>query len=363
MRAGQRQQLGGVGHAADEVDHRGGRDERRSSPAAARPPPGRGSRTGSRRRPRSSSGPSCARAARARWRGPRRRRRTAPARARRRSRARPPRRRAASSAAAGTSAAGARGDPQDAAAVHVLDHGPDGGLPVTAADGEHGQLALEGHVRLEDQAGAAERDAGVLGLGRRADDALPLAVVALAPRLEHRRQAAGVERRAQLLRAVDGREGRDGDAEPLEQALLLQPVLRHREGRRGRVHRHPAGQALGRGGRHVLELERDDVAGRRRARRARPGRRTPARTTAAAAAAGACSAGSSAVARTSSGTPARASMRASWPPPRMPSLTGRVRADRGRPARPPCARAARRRGARRAPGGPGPRWPRRAARR
>ena len=66
------EQLGERRMLADQVLHARVPARRRSSRAAGRARRGCGSRTGSSRRPRSSSGPSCARAARARWRAARR---------------------------------------------------------------------------------------------------------------------------------------------------------------------------------------------------------------------------------------------------------------------------------------------------
>ena len=108
MRSGDGEHVRGGRHRADQVDHHR-RPARRSSRAAARGRRAGGSRTGSSRRPRSSSGRCCGRAARTRSRAGGRRRRRARARARRRSRARRAALAAYSSASAcGALAAGAR---------------------------------------------------------------------------------------------------------------------------------------------------------------------------------------------------------------------------------------------------------------
>ena len=95
---------------------------------------------------------------------------------------------------------------------------------------------------------------------RRAEHRLPLAVVAEAPRLQHRGQAdCPRPRRRSPPRESIGRERRRRDAERREELLLRQPFLRHFERPRRREDRHALGEPAGGLDRHVLELERDHI--------------------------------------------------------------------------------------------------------
>lgn len=120
---------------------------------------------------------------------------------------------------------------------------------VGAARGHHRDLALEGHEAFEDQRRAAElrEDRVAVALAGLADDALALAVVAEAAGLQHRRQADGLQGTGEVVRRVHGPERRRGDAEPIDEFLLREPVLGRRQGLGVRVERRVAGQHLGGG--------------------------------------------------------------------------------------------------------------------
>ena len=117
-----------------------------------------------------------------------------------------------------------------------------------------------------------------------------------------------------------------GEADLAEQGFLGQPILRDRQRARVREHLRALGQPLRGLGRHVLEIEGGDVDARARNR---PARRSRASPRAAAARPGRrrhrprCRRPGSA---RPSGAPASASMRASWPPPRMPTVSWATRA-------------------------------------
>src|SRR5205823_6110277 len=80
-----------------------------------------------------------------------------------------------------------------------------------------------------------------------------------AARLQHGWSAESIERRHQIIAAIDRLEGDRWDAKPVEQRLLDEAILRRFEGNRRRIDWHPSREPLGRRDRHVLELVGDDV--------------------------------------------------------------------------------------------------------
>ena len=91
--------------------------------------------------------------------------------------------------------------------MHVLGERPEASLAVPAADGDDRELAVEGDDLLGQLVGRRAP--------RRADPALPLAVVAEPARLDERRQPRLGERA----------EARRRDPEAPEELLLDEPVL------------------------------------------------------------------------------------------------------------------------------------------
>ena len=102
---------------------------------------------------------------------------------------------------------------------------------------------------------------------------LALAVVAEPARLQDRRPGQGGERGSQLRWPIDRRERGDRNAEPGDELLLDQSVLRHFEGLDARPHRHAGGEVAGGLHGHVLELEGHRVDACRELRRVRRNRR------------------------------------------------------------------------------------------
>src|SRR5690606_7429580 len=93
-----------------------------------------------------------------------------------------------------------------------------------------------------------------------AENALALAVIAHAARLEDAAAAEGGQRRRQIGVAVDGAEIRRRQADRIDEALLRQPVLADLQRARRRKDRHDLLKRLGGADRYVLELVGDHVA-------------------------------------------------------------------------------------------------------
>ena len=146
-------------------------------------------------------------------------------------------------------------DAEDAALVVVLDQGPARDVAVEPAHGQHRQLPVERHQLFQDQRRITQVGPRVVEVGRRAHDALSLAVVPTASGLEHRGQAAHlVDGALEPGPVVDRRERGRADAEPAERLLLDQTVLRDLERPGARVHGHGGGEEADRSGRHTLPL-------------------------------------------------------------------------------------------------------------
>jgi len=103
------------------------------------------------------------------------------------------------------------GGDQDAADVVVLDERPAADLALGAAHREHRELARERHELLEDERPAAQAHPGLVDIARRMEHELPLAVVAEAARLQHRRTAELRDAALQLLARVHRDEVRHRD--------------------------------------------------------------------------------------------------------------------------------------------------------
>ena len=158
------------------------------------------------------------------------------------------------------------------------------------------------------------------GLVAVADHRLALAIVAERRRLDHGRQPKAGNRFGKLRRRMHGGVGRGADAEPATKFFSIKPVLRDfqhlRSGSTGlRAARHRRGFR-----RHVLELVGDDID--RRARKLAAPRRPhiPRRSLSGVMKAGDSVSGEYTWQRKPSLPAASASMRPSWPPPRIPMV-------------------------------------------
>ena len=143
--------------------------------------------------------------------------------------------------------------------VDVLADVPGDEIAVEAARRDHRDFRREGHETLEDRGLAAERAEGDGEIGALADQGLALAVIAEPPRLQDRgppdlRHGAG-----ERAGVVHLGEGRDLDAEPRDEVLLDQPVLRQRQNRGRGPHRRMRSEKFRRARRDVLEFVGDDV--------------------------------------------------------------------------------------------------------
>ena len=130
---------------------------------------------------------------------------------------------------------------------------------VMRARRDHRDFALERHEGFEDAGLAADVAPGRRRIGAVLDRGLALAVIAEAARLQDRRPADALDRgRERLGRADIGKRG-GADAEPVDELLFHEPVLRRRQHLRIGQHRNARGEK-GRGlRRHVLEFVSDDV--------------------------------------------------------------------------------------------------------
>ncbi|MFO0739403.1 MAG: hypothetical protein U0270_26130 [Labilithrix sp.] len=142
----------------------------------------------------------------------------------------------------------------------VLDERIEARISVLATDGEDRQLALERHEALHDERRRAERLPRALHVRRRAQHHLSLAVVSEATRLDVDGQPDPGHRKVELRLRRDGGERGRGDAEPLEELLLVDAVLADLERVRRREYRHELVEEAGRADGDVLELVGHDVA-------------------------------------------------------------------------------------------------------
>ena len=151
-------------------------------------------------------------------------------------------------------AGGRAADGEDAVLMHVLHRVVEGERAVLTAHDDHRDFAFEQHQAFEQRRHVADRlERGgrrILGADRR----LALAVIAEAARLEQRRRLDARQGRAQILQPVDAGIRGDGDAEPADEILLGQAILRDGERLGLGENRRRARRRFKRLGRHVLEL-------------------------------------------------------------------------------------------------------------
>jgi hypothetical protein len=119
---------------------------------------------------------------------------------------------------------------------------------------------LERHERLEHR-GAADRVPGVLRTLGRVDLHLPLAVIAEPRGLEHGGRPDPRQPLAQAREAVDRRPFRGPATDALDEPLLADPLLRHPQGARARMHGDAVGEPFDRLDRNILEFVGHHVAG------------------------------------------------------------------------------------------------------
>ena len=96
---------------------------------------------------------------------------------------------------------------------------------VLPARGDDGDFALERHEGLENAGLAADFAPYRFGIAAVLDGGLALAVIAEAPRLQHRRPPDPLDRRLQRGGLADIGERRRADAEACNEFFLGQPVL------------------------------------------------------------------------------------------------------------------------------------------
>ncbi len=148
---------------------------------------------------------------------------------------------------------------QHSVAMFVLGQRIDHDRSVAAARRDSGYFPPKRDESFEDQRSPAERGPRRLGVRRRPQHRLTLAVVAVAPRLQHGGQADRGDRPIEIGARVDGGERRRRDAEALKIGFLDEPILRDLERPRRREHRHALRQPARRLDRHILEFVSDDV--------------------------------------------------------------------------------------------------------
>ena len=137
---------------------------------------------------------------------------------------------------------------------------PEADFPVLPADQDDRKLGLEFDESFVNQGHV--RQVQTLGIAVRTNAPLALAVISVAPRLENARCAQSVDRGFQIGARIDAGIRRRSAAEPFDDALLVQPVLRGFE--RARMREYPVfGDRRRRGDGHVLEFPGDGIALRR----------------------------------------------------------------------------------------------------
>src|SRR5439155_3016239 len=148
---------------------------------------------------------------------------------------------------------------QDVIAVFVFCDVVTFDLTVRRTRGDHGNLALEWNEGFEDRGFGAEVCPDLSRVVAFANDRLALAVIAEAAGLDHGGKADARDCRVQgFNRRHVGIVG-GVDAEPLDEVLFDQPVLRGLQDLLRGQYGTARGQHHGGGGRHVLEFIGDDV--------------------------------------------------------------------------------------------------------
>ena len=132
-------------------------------------------------------------------------------------------------------------------------------LAVGRARGDHRDLALERNEGLEDRGFGAEVLPDLVRIVALADDRLALAVIAEAAGLDHGGQADARDRGAQRSRRRHVGVVGGADAEPLDEILFGEAILRGFQDFPVGQHRTPRRQDHRGGGRHILEFIGDDV--------------------------------------------------------------------------------------------------------
>ena len=134
---------------------------------------------------------------------------------------------------------------------------------IAATHSDHADFALERHEGFHDQASRGRlRTQGIprsIGVGKRLDPELPLAVVAEASRLEHAWRPNARQCGIQAGTVIDGGKFGHRDTQFAEQGFFAEPVLRDSQCGRVGEHRHLRRQLLRAGGRYVLEIEGEHV--------------------------------------------------------------------------------------------------------
>src|SRR5688572_19522196 len=155
---------------------------------------------------------------------------------------------------------------EDAIAVDVFRERIGAGLACRTPCAQDRHLAIEAYEPLEDEWHAAEGRERGRQVGCTAQAPLAAAIVSQAARLEHRGQADRSHRDLELAQRVDCSIGGCDDAEPAEELLFVQSVLRHAQGLDRRMTGYRRRYPCKRSDRYVLEFIGNDVAARREAR-------------------------------------------------------------------------------------------------
>lgn len=149
---------------------------------------------------------------------------------------------------------------QNAVQMNVFRRIVTGDRAVPEAGGNDRDFPLEGNEAFEDERHAAKRVEGARGVLATPEQALALAVIAHAARLQHALATKGGQCCLQIFLAVHGAKIGGRNAATVEEALLRQPVLRGAERLRRRIDRNGGGERLGCRHGHVLEFVGHDIA-------------------------------------------------------------------------------------------------------
>jgi hypothetical protein len=150
---------------------------------------------------------------------------------------------------------------QDAVAVAVLHRLVTADTAVRRARGDHRDLEREIDEALQHRALALHGRPGLRRIVRLADHRLPLAVIAEARGLQHRRPAQPLQRRLKLLDMGDLGPGGGLDAHLVQEGLLQGAVLGDLQGVAAGTDGDQAGEKIHRLDRDILELQRHHVDG------------------------------------------------------------------------------------------------------
>ncbi len=143
--------------------------------------------------------------------------------------------------------------------MHIARTVPEAGFAVLTAGEDHGKFCVKGDEALQHGGRHADRGQGHRRIIAGGEPHLTLAVIAETARLQNGRPANLLQRRNQIVEAIDRCERRRVPSKALDEPLLRQPILRDAKGAGIGPNFANRGQGRDRSFGHVFELIGYDV--------------------------------------------------------------------------------------------------------